>query len=203
MCEKAPSSLSAERRFRRIAKQSPIGIYVLQDGHFVFVNPQFKHCTGYTWTETAQMTPDAIIHPEDRESVRQSATRMLKYGGREPYQYRALHKNGEVRWIIETVSSMVYRGRRATVGNFMDYTDQKTAELSYRRLAAAVEHAVESIVIADTNGTIQYVNPSFEKVSRFSRSEIIGQNLRALQPDPDDQAGHKAILHHLSSGKTW
>ncbi len=54
-------------------------------------------------------------------------------------------------------------------------------------LIRAIEQSPASIVITDTRGIIQYVNPKFESITGYSFTEAIGQNPRILksghQPD--------------------
>ena len=47
-------------------------------------------------------------------------------------------------------------------------------------LAMAVQQATDSIIIMDTEGIIEYVNPSFEQVTGFSRNEAVGKSIRCF-----------------------
>src|ERR1035437_3292583 len=55
-----------------------------------------------------------------------------------------------------------------------------------RRLATAVDQAAETIVITDLNGTIQYANPAFERITGYTVAEVIGQNPRILKSGIQD-----------------
>lgn len=52
--------------------------------------------------------------------------------------------------------------------------EHKRAESENQRLRTAIEQAGEGIVITDTKGTIQYVNPAFELITGFNKTEVIG-----------------------------
>jgi PAS domain-containing protein len=60
-------------------------------------------------------------------------------------------------------------------------TARKQAEEHVRQLSRAVEASPTSIVITDTKGEIQYVNPKFTEVTGYSFSEVIGKNPRILK----------------------
>ena len=47
----------------------------------------------------------------------------------------------------------------------------------------AIEQAAESVFITDTNGTIQYVNPAFERLNGYSREEAVGKNPGFFSPE--------------------
>jgi PAS domain S-box-containing protein len=57
---------------------------------------------------------------------------------------------------------------------------RKRVEEERIRLAAAVESAVDAVVITDPHGIIRYVNPAFEKITGRSREEVDGRDLSIL-----------------------
>jgi len=59
---------------------------------------------------------------------------MLKGERSSPYQFRVINKSGEARWVMETVTSIEYRGKRATLGNYLDITERKQAEEREKQL---------------------------------------------------------------------
>ena len=64
-------------------------------------------------------------------------------------------------------------------------------------LIAAVEQAADAIVITDTAGNIQYVNPAFTTLTGYTREEAMGQNPRILKSG-QQHAGvlRRAVEHH-------
>jgi GAF domain-containing protein len=61
----------------------------------------------------------------------------------------------------------------------LEERERNRKELS--RLATAVEQSVEAICITDLEGTIQYVNQSYERITGYSREEAVGKNPRILR----------------------
>jgi PAS domain S-box-containing protein len=118
----------AEELYTTLANSSPVGVYTVQDSKFTYVNPAFQEASGYTKDELLGRDPSIIIHPEDREGVRLNAVQMLKGKRLQPYEFRFITKSGETRWALERASSIIYDGKRATLGNFMDITERKRAE---------------------------------------------------------------------------
>ncbi len=84
-----------------------------------------------------------------------------------------------------------------------DITDQLRVEQARARLATAVEQAAEAIMITDVDGTIEYVNPAFEKATRYSRSEAIGSNARILKSGRHGAAFYTAMWKTLLAGEVW
>ena len=84
-----------------------------------------------------------------------------------------------------------------------DITEQKRTEEAYKRLATAVEQAAEDIIITDAQGTILYVNPAFEKLTGYTREEVIGKNPRILKSGKHDDAHYKRMWETLTRGEVW
>ncbi|MEQ8161365.1 MAG: PAS domain S-box protein, partial [Smithellaceae bacterium] len=97
-----------EKLSRTLAVSSLIGIYVLHDGTFRFVNPKFQEYVGYSAEELIGRSSLEIVHPEDRDSVRENAVKMLKKRQSRPYEFRTVTKNGQVKWTMETVTSVYF-----------------------------------------------------------------------------------------------
>lgn len=119
----------SEEFYINLFKNSPIGIYIAQGGAFNFVNPQFQKYTGYSEEELIRKSRCMdIVYEEDRDLVRENAIKMLKGERTKPYEYRVKTKDGEVRWILETVAPVEFNGERATLGNFMNIDQYKHME---------------------------------------------------------------------------
>jgi PAS domain S-box-containing protein len=82
-------------------------------------------------------------------------------------------------------------------------TELKKLDLHPIPLAAAVEQVPDSIIIASTDGIIQYVNTSFERITGYLRNEVIGMNLSFILGRPHDEQLYKAIWKTIMSGEVW
>lgn len=162
-----------EELLRSIFDHSPIGMYIASEGKFQLVNFQFEKLSGYSREELIGREALSLVFPEDRETVRREAVRMLKGGEARPYEFRIITKHGETRWVEETVASWQHEGRRVTLGSIVDVTERKrfAQKLEYvslhdqltglynrayfeeqlKRLGRSNQYPV-SIVVADVNG---------------------------------------------------
>jgi PAS domain S-box-containing protein len=73
----------------------------------------------------------------------------------------------------------------------------------YRRLSIAIEQAADSIIITDAHGAVVYVNPAFEKLSGYSRDEVIDQNPRMFQSGKHDPDFYASLWQVLLTGQVW
>jgi len=170
----------AEELYSTLAESSPVGVYIVQEGKYCFVNTQFQKHTGYSEDELLNMHPLEMIHPEDSEKVNQNTVEMLKGNILTPDEFRVINQDGDTRWAMRTLSSIYYKGKRATLGNFMDITERKQMEEELRLRAQLLDNASDSITLVDSDGNLLYVNEIFCKSHGYSREEAIGMNLRQL-----------------------
>jgi two-component system cell cycle sensor histidine kinase/response regulator CckA len=91
--------------------------------------------------------------------------------------------------------------RFATI--FFDVTQQKKTAEAMRSLVTAIEQTGETIVITDLEGTIQYCNPAFEKVTGYTKEEAIGQNSRVLKSGKHGADFYEQLWATILQGKVW
>jgi len=180
--------------FANIFTDSPIGIYIVQNGKFVFMNPEFLRIGGYDEQDLLGTDSLGIVLPEEREKVRRCAVEMLKGESDSPYEHRVLTKNGEIRWIIETVTSIQFNGKRAVLGYFMDHTEYERAKealsLSEEKFHKAFQTSPDWFVISTLeDGFYIDVNDAFLRTTGYRLEEVIGRTTIELGiwADPNDR----------------
>lgn len=89
------------------------------------------------------------------------------------------------------------------LGVFEDITVRKLAEEELQTLRMAVEQSANAIVITDSTGTIEYVNPAFEKATGFSAAEAAGQNPNLLNSGEQSETFYRQLWQTITSGKIW
>jgi len=112
----------------RVFRSSPIGLFIVQDGRFKFVNENFRGVVTGSVSELLETESMKLVVPEDREMLRENAIRMLKGENIPPYKYRIKTNTGQIRWLLEGVVSIQYQGRRAVLGHTMDITEREAAQ---------------------------------------------------------------------------
>jgi len=72
-----------------------------------------------------------------------------------------------------------------------------------RSLIKAVEQSADSVVITDTEGNIEYVNPKFVELTGYSAEEVIGKNPSILKSGNTSEAEYKNLWETIQKGKVW
>jgi PAS domain S-box-containing protein len=193
--------------FRTISMSFPASIYIEQDGNLIFANPRLFSRIGYTAEELSSIEPRRnIVHPEDREMVRQYRIDMLKGKRTTPYEYRAFSKTGEMLWVAETVASIQYRGKRAVLGNLLDITERKQAEErlreSRRRFRDLVNLLPQGVYEMDDEYNITFANRWAIETSGFTEEEVNAAPLNALDTViPEDRERMSSNIQRIMNGE--
>ncbi|MDP2875902.1 MAG: PAS domain S-box protein [Holophaga sp.] len=166
------------------------------DYRFLEVNPAWEHCTGLkgsdvigrTALEVLPQTEAYWIEAFGRVALSGESMRLDQYSG-------ALDKHFSV------FAQCPRKGLFSVV--FLDITELKKQEEKTALLLAAVEQSPASIVITDTIGAIEYVNPKFSDLTGYSAEEAQGQNPRILKTDVQGPEVYQNLWKTLRGGQTW
>jgi len=85
----------------------------------------------------------------------------------------------------------------------LDITQRKLAEEQFQKLSSAVEQSPVSVVITDTQGNIEYINPKFTSITGYSYDEVVGKNQRILKSDHTTSEDYKNLWNVITSGGEW
>jgi two-component system, cell cycle sensor histidine kinase and response regulator CckA len=188
----------SEDRYKNYVEKSFAGVYVVQNGLFMFLNYNAASFSAYKPEELIGRQSDSIVHPEDRCIVREKAKKMLRGEDQSPYEFRIVTKNGQIRWIMETVTSIQYDGRKAILGNSMDITDRQRAEEALRasqELEKGILLSVPHALFGVEERHIFFANDAMEAVFGWNPEELIGKSTRVIFRNDKEWEEYGAMLY--------
>jgi PAS domain S-box-containing protein len=136
----------SENKFRGLAEKSPVGVYIVQDWMFKYVNPRFAGIFGYNVEEmTLKMGPKDIVLPDDWPKIEEGLQKKLA-GEIESlyYEIRGLTKKGDFVDIEVFGTMTAFESRPAVVGSVLDITERKHIEDDLLRAKEAAEGAAKA-----------------------------------------------------------
>ncbi len=192
----------AEARFRALVEQSLIGVYIIQDGRFAYVNPMLAEIFGYAPEEiVTRCSVMDLVAEEDRALVAETLRQQVE--GEEDaihYGFRGRRKDGRLIEVEVHGRRSIYRGRPAVIGTLLDVTDRKQAESRLQRALAInqqhLEATLDGYILADTEGQIMDVNPSYCRMVGYTREELLAMNIRDMEAQltPEEIAARIEVM---------
>ncbi|MCR4309913.1 MAG: PAS domain S-box protein [Deltaproteobacteria bacterium] len=191
-------------RLRATFQASPLPIVCLElDGTVKIWNRAAEVVFG--WTEDEVVGHLLPFVPEDKMGEFHALLAQGQKGFLNGVEVRRRRKDGSpIDISIWTSPLSDQKGNAAgMVGVIADITERKRSEEARTRLGMAVDQAAEGIVITDTEGRIEYVNPSFERITGYLQKEAVGQNMRILKSGKHDESFYRNMWETISRGEVW
>lgn len=123
------SMKESEEMFRALAQQSLVGIALIQDGRYEYVNPTLADYFGCDQADMIGRSPEAFYHPEDWPRINEEIQQRLSgETGAGHYTARGRTRAGDVVYLELYGQTIEYRGRPAVVGAALDVTEAQRLE---------------------------------------------------------------------------
>ncbi|MCX9025747.1 MAG: PAS domain S-box protein, partial [Candidatus Methanoperedens sp.] len=194
----------SEERYRRLVDSSPDGIVVHNMREIEFANPAAAKILGAENPEELIGIPvNQIIHPDYRDFVKERIN--MEKEGKDALlaEEKFLRLDGEAVDVEVMGTPIKYKGKLEVHSVIRDITGRKQAEEMQRKLSSAVEHTADIVVIAKKDGTIEYVNPAFEKITGYTMEEAVGKTPRILKSGKQDEKFYKYLWETILSGEVF
>jgi len=179
----------SEERFRALAERSVVGITVVQDNVFKYVNPRLTEMFGCSERElVGKKGPLDFVHPGDKPIVESSMRRRL--AGDEEYSHyemRLLTNSGEMRDMEIFGSRMIYQGRPAVIATMLDITDRKRTAQELDKAHSDLGQIFNStapLYVINKDYTIERVNETFCSYLGKTAEETVGKKCYEVWPGP-------------------
>jgi two-component system, cell cycle sensor histidine kinase and response regulator CckA len=190
----------SEEKYRALVDNANEGIVVVQDGVLKFINHYFcELMNGYTADEVIGKPFTMFIHPDDRDMIYQNFIDRIQ-GCERPsrYSFRALARDGVVKWIEINVVVIEWNGKPATLNFLTDISNRKQAEQvmaeSEARYRTYISNISDVIAILDKDLVIRYKSPNITRHFGWLPEDLVGSDgWKTIHPDD-----HEYIAHELS-----
>lgn len=193
----------SEMRFRQMFNNNNVVMMQLNPdtGNIQDVNPAALAFYGYSRSEMLNMNIGQINTMSSTEIY--SAMQKTRHGRQNYFIFKHKLKSGNIRTVEVYGSAIPVHGRDIIFSIIHDITDRMTVEEENRKLSLAIEQSPISIVIANEQGNIEYVNQRFEDITGYKAAEVIGRNPSILKSGltPDDI--YQELWKTIHAGRTW
>ncbi len=198
----------SENKFRDLAEKALVGIYVIQDRVFKYVNSCCAQIHGYEIEELIdKKNPYDMILPEDLPEVEKNRAQISGEKKSLHHEFRIVTKTGEIRYVETYGTITMYQGRPATIGTMLDITERKHVEEALRRSEEKYrdifEKSVEGMFQSTFEGRFISVNPAFASMYGYESPEemltIITDIEKQLYVYPEERRRFTAALEQYGT----
>lgn len=181
----------SEEKYRTIVENTTNVIMVTQpDGIISYLSPSCIDVLGYLPEDLVGTNP-VIFHPDGAEKVQQALTRAMKGKKGSGFEYRILTKQGEIKWISHSWSSIfIHNTLQSVVSVISDITERKMIEEEIKKLNEnLMRHSIE---LAAANKELEAFSYSVSHDLRAPLRSIDGFS-QALLEDYHDKLDEEGI----------
>ncbi len=189
----------SQTRYKILTELTIEGIIIHENGIIVDTNPSLQKMTGYNGEYLKGKNIFQFIHPDSRELTRKNIE--SHFTG--TYEVRLIKKDKSTIIAEVEVKNVLIENKEYRVVAVRDTTSKKDIEKEILSLSTAVKQSPASIVITDTNGLIEYVNPKFTEVTGYTFEEAVGKNPSILKTEHTKSEDYKEMWETISKGNTW
>ena len=198
----------SEEKYRLLTENSLTGIYIgSTEGKILYLNKRLEEISGYSSGELLGTDIFLLVHPEDRERIKEMSMRRIN--GEEVPEYficRGLRKDGSVGWIEIRSNRIIYEGEPVVLGNFVEITERKRMDDALReseeRLRTLIDSTPDLICFKDGEGRWLVANDALIRIFELEGVDYRGKTDREL-------AGERSFYHdtfltcEASNEKAW
>ncbi|MEA5409572.1 PAS domain S-box protein [Haloarculaceae archaeon H-GB2-1] len=197
--------VNTEARSKTLLDASNDMIAVVRDGHVEYVNETCidflgadarTAVIGQTVRHWMSTVGDTSI--TDQLGAVQAADRSL-----DNIEARLKCVDGDDVPVELTATHITWADRPAVVLVVRDIAERKESERLLRQFRRAVEAAGHAIYMTDTEGTITYVNPAFERITGYDSEVAVGRTPRILNSGEMSDDYYEELWETISAGEVW
>ncbi len=202
----------SEEKYRTLVESAVEGICVIQDGLLKFVNNSLSASAMFSVDEMTGKPFLDYVHPEDREWIIERESRWMQGEICEnSYQFRAISRTGQTRWINLYMVLITWEGKPATLNFLMDITERKQAEdlliKSEERYRLAIAATDEGLWEWDIQTNTEFFTPRWCEIIGYSFDDPeLPHTFQAwesrIHPDDHDRVT-AALNNHLEKGMPY
>ncbi|GEM_PF-2240667 len=178
-----------------------------KDGHLQYANAGFEKITEYKVEEVMGKKPGAFLQGPDTDPRHIQAIRdgLLS---KKPFEQEILNysKSGKPYWL--SISMTPILDEHGEVERFIaiesDISERKSAEEEMQNLSLVASKTDNAVIITNKDGSIEWVNEGFEKITEYKFEEVIGKKPGTfLQGEETKPEQVKAIREGLDTKKPF
>ncbi len=202
----------SEARYRALVETALAGILLVDtEGCIIYANDAIGRITGWPKDDLIGKPFNSFLTPQSRNLVRERFR--LRLTGERPsqeiYEIDVQGRSGERKAVLLAVSLIIdERGAPQVASALMlDISERKRLEAALQaerdRLQAILRDIGDAVMVADPQGSIEYVNPAWERLNGYALREALGRHASLIQSDKTPPGVYDELWRALEQGRAW
>lgn len=199
----------SEKRFAGILTlASDAFISIDDEQRITLFNQAAQKLFGYDAEEALGSPLEMLLPERSREIHRQHISNFASSGimaktMNERRPIVCLRKDGSEFQAEASISRLELEHDRVFTVMLRDITDELRTREQLEQLSLAVEQSPGMVIITNTRGFVEYVNPKFTQVYGYTLEEMLGKNPRILKSGSTTGRAYAELWETISSGREW
>ncbi|MEK7821095.1 MAG: EAL domain-containing protein [Pseudomonadota bacterium] len=188
-----------EERWRDLAEAARDGILV-HDGVLILdANRRLADIFGYERSELIGAALTILVADKHAALLQDYAANRRE----DTAHFTGHRRDGSTGPIEVSGGNAYYRGEARHVLSIRDIGDEIALKQRVQWLSQVMEQSPSSVMLTDTEGAIEYVNPRFSETSLYSPTEAIGRGANILNSGLNPSDLYADLWNTLKSGEVW
>ena len=190
---------------RKLTDAAPVAAFAKDtDGRYIYANKQMLATMGQFMGTDWRGKTDADLWPGEAAAALLHRDRAVIDGRGRQVFLRVLALEDGPHTVILVEFPLMHDSSIDGVGGLgFDLTASSRAEGAIAQLVAVVDHTADSVMMVDLAGRITFVNSAFERLTQYSRDEVMGRSPRLLKSGLQPAAFYKRMWTTIATGGQW
>ena len=197
-----------ETKYRALFENANDSIILMSKDQFIDCNSKTLEIFGCKREEIIGNTPMAFSpaqQPDGRDSDEKAQEKIVATLAGNPQRFEWLHRklDGTSFETEVSLNRITLNEQTLLQAIIRDITDRKTRDAQVSKLSSVMEQTADIIVVTDTEGIIEYVNPSFERITGYTYNEAVNNSPGLVASGLHKSEFYKHMWETITAGESY
>ena len=197
-----------ETKYRALFENANDSIILMSKDQFIDCNSKTLEIFGCKREEIIGNTPMAFSpaqQPDGRDSDEKAQEKIVATLAGNPQRFEWLHRklDGTSFETEVSLNRITLNEQTLLQAIIRDITDRKTRDAQVSKLSSVMEQTADIIVVTDTEGIIEYVNPSFERITGYTYNEAVNNSPGLVASGLHKSEFYRHMWETITAGESY